>query len=72
MNAVAHVIEAVQFGVSEPGADVLGAAQPQLVFAGFGALDPDDDPLWIPFTEDEIEDLGELADRDATSKDVMS
>ena len=48
-----------------------GAAQPQLVFAGFGALDPDDDPLWIPFTEDEIEDLGQLADRESVARRYM-
>ncbi|KAL1838044.1 hypothetical protein VTJ49DRAFT_3117 [Mycothermus thermophilus] len=34
-----------------------GAAQPQLVFAGFEALD--EDPFWVPFTEDDLEDLAQ-------------
>ncbi|KAJ6119946.1 Ribosome assembly protein 1 [Penicillium sp. IBT 18751x] len=32
-----------------------GAAQPQLIFAGFEALD--EDPFWVPATEEELEDL---------------
>lgn len=43
-----------------------GAAQPQLVFAGFEALD--EDPFWVPATEEELEDLGELADRENVAK----
>lgn len=46
-----------------------GAAQPQLIFAGFELLD--EDPLWQPFTEDELEDLGELADRENFAKRYM-
>lgn len=46
-----------------------GAAQPQLIFAGFEVLD--EDPLWQPFTEDELEDLGELADRENVAKRYM-
>lgn len=46
-----------------------GAAQPQLIFAGFEVLD--EDPLWQPFTEDELEDLGELADRENFAKRYM-
>lgn len=46
-----------------------GAAQPQLIFAGFEVLD--EDPLWQPFTEDELEDLGEWADRENFAKRYM-
>jgi len=34
-----------------------GAAQPQLVFSGFELLD--EDPFWVPMTEEELEDFGE-------------
>lgn len=43
-----------------------GAAAPQLRFAGFEMLD--EDPFWVPFTEDELEDLGETADRENVAK----
>ncbi|KAF7557329.1 hypothetical protein G7046_g6072 [Stylonectria norvegica] len=43
-----------------------GAAQPQLIFAGFEILD--EDPFWVPFTEDDLEDLGELADKENVAK----
>jgi ribosome assembly protein 1 len=46
-----------------------GAAQPQLVFAGFEILD--EDPFWVPFTEDDLEDLGELADKENVAKRYM-
>ncbi|KAF9891792.1 Cytoplasmic GTPase/eEF2-like protein (ribosomal biogenesis) [Aspergillus nanangensis] len=46
-----------------------GAAQPQLIFAGFNALD--EDPFWVPATEEELEDLGELADRENVAKRYM-
>ncbi|THC92229.1 hypothetical protein EYZ11_008290 [Aspergillus tanneri] len=46
-----------------------GAAQPQLIFAGFEALD--EDPFWVPATEEELEDLGELADRENLAKRYM-
>lgn len=46
-----------------------GAAQPQLIFAGFEILD--EDPLWVPFTEDDLEDLGELADKENVAKRYM-
>ncbi|KAK5119130.1 hypothetical protein LTR62_000341 [Meristemomyces frigidus] len=39
-----------------------GFAAPQLVFEGFEALD--EDPFWVPRTEEELEDLGEKADRE--------
>ncbi|KAJ5719249.1 hypothetical protein N7493_007704 [Penicillium malachiteum] len=46
-----------------------GAAQPQLIFAGFEALD--EDPFWVPATDEELEDLGELADRENVAKRYM-
>ncbi|CAM1510397.1 Fc.00g007320.m01.CDS01 [Cosmosporella sp. VM-42] len=46
-----------------------GAAQPQLIFAGFDILD--EDPFWVPFTEDDLEDLGELADKENVAKRYM-
>lgn len=46
-----------------------GAAQPQLVFVGFEMLD--EDPFWVPWTEEEMEDLGELADRENGAKRYM-
>lgn len=39
-----------------------GAANPQLVFAGYKLLE--EDPFWVPTTEEELEDLGEVADRE--------
>ncbi|KAI1101982.1 P-loop containing nucleoside triphosphate hydrolase protein [Jackrogersella minutella] len=47
-----------------------GAAQPQLIFAGFEVV-VDEDPFWQPFTEDDLEDLGELADRENVAKRYM-
>ncbi|XDG01186.1 hypothetical protein ABKA04_000801 [Annulohypoxylon sp. FPYF3050] len=47
-----------------------GAAQPQLIFAGFDVV-IDEDPFWQPFTEDDLEDLGELADRENVAKRYM-
>ncbi|CAN8097365.1 unnamed protein product [Discula destructiva] len=46
-----------------------GAAQPQLIFAGFEILD--EDPLWVPFTEEEMEDLGEFGDKENVAKRYM-
>jgi ribosome assembly protein 1 len=46
-----------------------GSASPQLVFQGFEILD--EDPFWVPFTEDDLEDLGELADRENVAKRYM-
>ncbi|KAG9253781.1 P-loop containing nucleoside triphosphate hydrolase protein [Emericellopsis atlantica] len=46
-----------------------GAAQPQLIFAGFEILD--EDPFWVPFTEDDLEDLGEFADKENVAKRYM-
>lgn len=31
----------------------------------------DEDPFWVPFTDDELEDLGEVADRENVAKKFM-
>ncbi|KAL1856974.1 Cytoplasmic GTPase/eEF2-like protein (ribosomal biogenesis) [Diaporthe australafricana] len=46
-----------------------GAAQPQLIFTGFEVLD--EDPFWVPFTEEQMEDLGEYGDRENVAKRYM-
>jgi ribosome assembly protein 1 len=46
-----------------------GGADPQLRFQGFEMLD--EDPFWVPQTEEELEDLGELADKENVAKQHM-
>lgn len=46
-----------------------GAASAQCVFDGFEVLDQD--PFWVPKTEEEIEDLGETAERENGAKRYM-
>ncbi|KAI0372238.1 translation elongation factor 2 [Pilatotrama ljubarskyi] len=46
-----------------------GAASPQLIFNGYEMLDQD--PFWVPTTEEELEDLGEKADRVNLAKSYM-
>ncbi|KAJ2008724.1 Cytoplasmic GTPase/eEF2-like protein (ribosomal biogenesis) [Coemansia thaxteri] len=46
-----------------------GAAIPLLIYRGFEPLDVD--PFWVPTTEEELEDLGEKADRDNVAKRYM-
>ena len=46
-----------------------GAAQPQLLWAGFELLDQD--PFWIPTTQEELEDLGDTADKENIAKKLM-
>lgn len=46
-----------------------GVASPQLVFSGFEMLD--EDPFWVPTTEEELEDLGEKADKENLAKKYM-
>ncbi|SCU96720.1 LAME_0F17194g1_1 [Lachancea meyersii CBS 8951] len=61
IEAKIPVVEA--FGFSEDiRKKTSGAAQPQLVFAGFEAIDLD--PFWVPTTEEELEDLGDTADKE--------
>ena len=46
-----------------------GAASPQLIFCGFEILD--EDPSWTPFTDEQLEDLGDVADRENVAKKYM-
>jgi ribosome assembly protein 1 len=46
-----------------------GAAIPQLIFSGYEILD--EDPFWVPSTEEELEDLGEKADRENVARRYM-
>ncbi|KAG0055413.1 Cytoplasmic GTPase/eEF2-like protein (ribosomal biogenesis) [Gryganskiella cystojenkinii] len=46
-----------------------GAASPQLIFSHFEVLEMD--PFWVPNTVEELEDLGEKADRDNVAKKYM-
>lgn len=45
------------------------ASPPQLVFSGFRMLD--EDPFWVPRTEEELEDFGEKAERENRALKVM-
>lgn len=68
IHASIPVIEA--FGFSEDiRKKTSGAANPQLVFAGFEILD--EDPFWVPTTEEELEELGETADKENLAKAYM-
>ncbi|KAF9431766.1 Cytoplasmic GTPase/eEF2-like protein (ribosomal biogenesis) [Entomortierella beljakovae] len=68
IQALLPVVES--FGFSE---DIRkrssGAASPQLIFSHFEVLDMD--PFWVPNTLEELEDLGEKADRDNVAKKYM-
>lgn len=46
-----------------------GNASPQLIFAGWEKLDQD--PFWVPTTEEELEDLGEKSDRENLARRYM-
>lgn len=63
------VVEA--FGFSEDiRKKTSGAAQPQLVFSGFEAID--EDPFWVPTTEEELEHLGEFAERENIARKYVT
>lgn len=62
------VIESFNFA-HEIRSRTSGAAIPQLIFSGFDILDQD--PFWVPSTEEELEDLGEKADRENIAKKYM-
>lgn len=65
IQALLPIVES--FGFSEEMRKrTAGLAQPQLVFAGFEALE--EDPFWVPVSEEELEDLGELADKENVAK----
>lgn len=68
ITAVLPVAES--FGFSEEiRKRTSGAASPQLLFSGYEMLDTD--PFWVPFTEEELEDLGDTADRENVAKKYM-
>ena len=46
-----------------------GAASPQLIFSAYEMFD--EDPFWVPTTEEKLEDLGEKADRSNVAKGYM-
>lgn len=63
------VVEA--FGFSEEiRKKTSGAASPQLVFDGFDWLAID--PFWVPHTEEELEELGEFAERENVARRYMN
>ncbi|AET40778.1 GTPase RIA1 Ecym_6404 [Eremothecium cymbalariae DBVPG len=47
-----------------------GAAHPQLVFSGYECLNLD--PFWVPTTEEELEELGNTADRENIARKHMN
>jgi ribosome assembly protein 1 len=47
-----------------------GAAQASLAFRGFEVM-VDEDPFWVPATEEEREDLGDTADRENRAKALV-
>ena len=46
-----------------------GGASALMVFHGFEVLD--EDPFWVPATEEEMEDLGDTADRENRAKGLV-
>ncbi|ODV96939.1 hypothetical protein PACTADRAFT_48729 [Pachysolen tannophilus NRRL Y-2460] len=63
------VVEA--FGFSEDiRKKTSGAASPQLVFAGYEIID--EDPFWVPTTVEELEELGEIADKANIARKYMN
>ncbi|KAJ6584770.1 P-loop containing nucleoside triphosphate hydrolase protein [Mycena capillaripes] len=68
VSAVLPVVES--FGIADDiRKRTSGAASPQLIFSGYELLDQD--PYWVPTTEEELEDLGEKADRSNIAKGYM-
>ncbi|ORX36874.1 translation elongation factor 2 [Kockovaella imperatae] len=65
IRAMLPVIESFGFA-DEIRKRTSGAASPQLIFSGFETLDLD--PFWVPTTVEELEDLGEKADRANVAK----
>ncbi|KAJ3312816.1 Cytoplasmic GTPase/eEF2-like protein (ribosomal biogenesis) [Boothiomyces sp. JEL0838] len=68
ITASLPVVESFGF-VDELRKKTSGVASPQLVFTGFEVLDMD--PYWVPKTEEELEDMGDKADRDNLAKKYM-
>ncbi|GAA5955421.1 hypothetical protein JCM3765_006772 [Sporobolomyces pararoseus] len=68
VSALLPVVESFGFA-DEIRTRTSGAASPQLVFKGYETLDQD--PFWVPTTEEELEDLGEKADKENIAKKYM-
>lgn len=69
IKAVIPVVEA--FGFSEEfRKKTSGAAIPQLVFSGYEIID--EDPFWVPQTEEELEQLGTFAERENIARKYMN
>ncbi|CAG8502756.1 5914_t:CDS:10 [Paraglomus occultum] len=68
IHALLPVVESFGFA-DEIRTKTSGVASPQLIFSGFEMLD--EDPFWVPTTEEELEDLGEKADRENLAKKYM-
>ncbi|EJC97981.1 P-loop containing nucleoside triphosphate hydrolase protein [Fomitiporia mediterranea MF3/22] len=68
VRALLPVVESFGFA-DEIRKRTSGAASPQLIFSGYEMLDQD--PFWVPTTEEELEDLGEKADRENIAKGYM-
>ena len=62
IRAILPVVESFGFS-NEIRGRTSGLAQPQLIFCGYELLD--EDPYWVPTTAEELEDLGEKADRES-------
>lgn len=60
IRALLPVVESFGFA-DEIRKRTSGAASPQLIFNGFEMLN--EDPFWVPTTEEELEDFGEKADK---------
>lgn len=69
IEAKLPVIEAYGFS-EEIRKRTSGAASPQLVFDGFDILTID--PFWVPHTEEELEELGEFAERENVARRYMN
>lgn len=67
----AHIPVVEAFGFSEDlRKKTSGAAQPQLIFSGYESIDLD--PFWVPTTEEELEELGDTADKENIARRHMN
>ncbi|GCF00267.1 Cytoplasmic GTPase/eEF2-like protein [Zygosaccharomyces mellis] len=69
IQAILPVVEAFGFG-EDIRKKTSGAAQPQLAFAGFECIDLD--PFWVPTTDEELEELGDIADKENIARRHMN
>jgi len=68
VKALLPVVESFGFA-DEMRKRTSGAASPQLVFSGYGMLE--EDPFWVPRTEEELETMGVVADRENIARGYM-